>query len=158
MGVTRGMMSSLRDDWETPQDLFDALDARYGFTVDVCANDGNAKCARYYTADDDGLSKSWEGEVAWCNPPYGRAIAAWARKCAEESRRARVVMLCAARPDTRWFAEHVAPHARVAFVVGRLRFERGGRRSTPPRSQACSRSTARSRTYASLTGLGGRSD
>lgn len=120
------MMSSLRDDWETPQDLFDALDARYGFTVDVCANDGNAKCARYYTPDDDGLSRSWEGEVAWCNPPYGRAIAAWARKCAEESRRARVVMLCAARPDTRWFAEHVAPHARVAFVVGRLRFERGG--------------------------------
>ena len=33
-----------RDDWETPQWLFDILNAQYNFDFDCCADDKNTKC------------------------------------------------------------------------------------------------------------------
>ena len=47
--------------WETPQELFDGLDKYYSFTLDPCALPENAKCAKYYTPEDDGLSQRWGG-------------------------------------------------------------------------------------------------
>lgn len=117
---------SERDDWETPQALFDRLDAIHHFTLDPCSTDANAKCAKHYTAADDGLSRSWEGETVFCNPPYGRNIAAWVRKCADESRHATIVMLIPARTDTAYFHDHIYNKARIEFIRGRLKFERGG--------------------------------
>src|SRR5215831_17843290 len=66
-------------EWETPQALFDRLHAEFGFMLDVCATPDNAKCARYYTEADDGLSQSWVG-VCWCNPPYGKTLPIWIAK------------------------------------------------------------------------------
>ena len=40
------MFSSNRDDWETPQDFFDKLNAQYHFTLDPCSSDTNAKCPK----------------------------------------------------------------------------------------------------------------
>lgn len=117
---------SERDDWETPQALFDSLDAIHHFTLDPCSTDENAKCAKHYTAADDGLSRSWEGETVFCNPPYGRNIAAWVRKCADESRHATVVMLIPVRTDTAYFHDYIYNKARIEFIRGRLKFERGG--------------------------------
>ncbi len=54
--------------WETPQAFFDALDAEFGFTLDVCALPENAKCERYFTPEADGLKQEWRG-VCWMNPP-----------------------------------------------------------------------------------------
>lgn len=68
--------------WETPQDLFDKLNAEFHFDLDVCALPENAKCKRYYTPEDDGLSQPWNG-VCWCNPPYGRTIGKWVQKAYE---------------------------------------------------------------------------
>lgn len=119
-------MTSNADDWETPQALFDALDAVHHFTLDPCSTDENAKCAKHYTIEDDGLAKSWEGETVFCNPPYGRNMKAWVRKCAEESRHAKVVMLIPARTDTAYFHDYIYNRARVTFLRGRLKFERGG--------------------------------
>lgn len=62
------MFSSKTDLWETPQDLFDKYDAIYHFETDVCALPNNAKCARYYTPEMDGLKQTWNG-ACWCNPP-----------------------------------------------------------------------------------------
>ena len=53
--------SSESTEWETPQELFDKLDAEYHFDVDVCATQENAKCARYYTLEEDGLKQNWQG-------------------------------------------------------------------------------------------------
>ena len=53
--------SSERHDWETPRYLFDGLNAEFGFELDVCATAETANCRRYFTADDDGLTKDWEG-------------------------------------------------------------------------------------------------
>ena len=77
--------SSATDDWATPQDFFDKLNAEFRFTLDVCASEGNAKCERYFTAQDDGLSKPWDG-ICWMNPPYGRGIGDWMRKAYESAR------------------------------------------------------------------------
>ena len=68
--INSGLFSSDRDNWETPQGVFDELDEEFGFELDVCADEGNAKCERYYTEEEDGLGKEWEG-VCWMNPPYG---------------------------------------------------------------------------------------
>lgn len=55
------MFSSDKNDWETPQSLFDELDRRYHFTLDVAASHTNHKVDRYFTADDDGLAQDWGG-------------------------------------------------------------------------------------------------
>ena len=55
------MFSSKTDLWETPQEFFDALDAEFHFTLDTCALPEHAKCARYYTPEQDGLSQPWKG-------------------------------------------------------------------------------------------------
>ncbi len=58
------------NEWETPQDLFDELNKEFQFTLDPCATPENTKCKKFYTKVDDGLSKSWNGEVVFMNPPY----------------------------------------------------------------------------------------
>ena len=73
-----------RSDWETPHGFFADLDDEFHFTLDVCASQDNAKCARYFTTADDGLAQPWEG-VCWMNPPYGRGVDRWIRKAYESS-------------------------------------------------------------------------
>lgn len=113
--------SSKSDMWETPQDLFDRLNQVFHFTIDVCATAENAKCARYFTAQDDGLAQSWNG-VCWMNPPYGKTIGKWMRKAYEESRKgATVVCLVPARTDTGWWHDW-AMRGNIHFLRGRLKF------------------------------------
>ena len=57
------MFSSSTDLWETPQDFFDKLNEEFCFQTDVCALPENAKCPKFYTPEDDGLSKNWGGLV-----------------------------------------------------------------------------------------------
>lgn len=71
---TEVMFSSKAMDWATPQKFFDQLDSEFHFTLDPCADETNHKCARYFTAADDGLKQSWGGQTVFCNPPYGKAI------------------------------------------------------------------------------------
>lgn len=54
-------MTSNKDDWETPQSLFDQLDEEFHFTLDAASNDQNAKCEHHYTVENSGLEHSWEG-------------------------------------------------------------------------------------------------
>lgn len=61
MKVTSGIMSSLSDEWPTPVKLFEELNKEFNFNLDVCADHFNHKCARYYTVEDDGLTKLWGG-------------------------------------------------------------------------------------------------
>lgn len=114
--------SSRTDEWATPASLFDELDQEFGFTLDVCALPHNAKCERYFSPADDGLTQAWEG-TCWMNLPYGRSIGRWVRKAFESSREgATVVCLIPARTDTAWWHEYVTKADEVRFVRGRLRF------------------------------------
>ena len=121
------MFSSKTDLWATPIDFFNKLDAVYHFETDVCALPENAKCANYYTPEQDGLAQCWGG-ICWCNPPYGREIGKWVEKAATSD--ALVVMLLPARTDTKWFHDWVLPHGKVEFVRGRLKFG-DGKNSAP---------------------------
>ena len=108
--------------WETPQDLFDKLNAEFHFDLDVCALPENAKCEKYYTPEDDGLSQPWNG-ICWCNPPYGRTIGKWVQKAYETfAGGGTVVMLLPARTDTKWFHEYIYNKAEIRFIKGRLKF------------------------------------
>ena len=121
--MNSAMFSSATPEWETPQWLFDALNARFHFTLDVCATPENAKCAQYFTREDDGLAQGWLRERCWMNPPYGRKISDWVAKARQEALGwALVVGLLPARTDTRWWQEHVQGHADVRFIAGRLKF------------------------------------
>ena len=107
-------------DYSTPQDLFEAYDRLYHFTLDVCATAANAKCPHYFTPEQDGLQQPWHG-TCWMNPPYHQAeIPKWIRKAYEESQRGAVVVaLLPARTGSAWFHEVVLPHAAVTFLRGR---------------------------------------
>ena len=113
------MFSSATDEWETPQDFFDRLDAEFRFDLDVCATPQNAKCKTYFTKADDGLTQDWIG-TCWCNPPYGREIGKWVKKASES--KTTVVMLLPARTDTKWFHDYIYGKAEIEFIKGRLKF------------------------------------
>ena len=132
-GVVRRAMgvhySSETDLWSTPQDLFDELDAEFGFTLDVCATVENAKCAAFFTAAQDGLAQEWTG-VCWMNPPYGDEIGRWVAKAYESGRAgATVVCLVPLRLDTRW-AWNYCRFGELRLLQGRLKFG-GGETSAP---------------------------
>lgn len=68
------------------------------------------------------------GARVFCNPPYGRKISQWVRKCYEESRRpdTLVVMLIPARTDTAYFHDWIYRKAReIRFIRGRLHYNDG---------------------------------
>lgn len=132
--LNRGLFSSTTGEWETPQDVFDALNAEFGpFNLDPCATSENAKCLNYYTAGDDGLTKPWWGKV-FVNPPYGRTIKWWIRACyvATQTPDAAelVVALLPSRTDTAWWHDYVMKATEIRFIRGRLRF--GGAKNSAP--------------------------
>lgn len=126
------MLSSDSIEWATPQNLFDEYNSRFGFTLDVCASDWNAKCQKYYDKEKDGLAQDWGKEICWMNPPYGKAIGDWMSKAVEEWRKgATVVCLVPARTDTRWFHNY-AMLGEIVFLKGRLRFiDKAGEKTNP---------------------------
>jgi site-specific DNA-methyltransferase (adenine-specific) len=125
--INSGLFTSNTDQWATPQDFFDKLNDEFHFDLDVCATPENAKCEKYFTKDDDGLSQQWWG-VVYCNPPYGREIGKWVKKCSEYEGES--VMLLPARTDTRWFHDYIYGKSEIRFIRGRLKF--GGSKNSAP--------------------------
>ena len=63
------------------------------------------------------------GEIVFCNPPYGRELPKWVKKCYEESLLGTtVVMLIPARTDTSYFHDFIYHKAEIRFIRGRVRF------------------------------------
>jgi site-specific DNA-methyltransferase (adenine-specific) len=121
--INAGMMSSLTDQWATPNELFEKYNQRFGFTLDVCASDWNHKCEKYFTVDDDGLAQDWGSEICWMNPPYGREIGKWMAKAFDASKNgATVVCLVPARTDTAWWHDYAMRGGVIEFIRGRIKF------------------------------------
>ena len=133
---TELMFSSKKDDWETPQELFDELNKEFNFEVDAAASDENHKCDIYFKKNPDpfhcdGLTADWGGHITFCNPPYGREIGKWVRKAYETQKSAWnykyktiVVMLVPARTDTKWFHDYIynKENVEIRFLKGPLKF------------------------------------
>lgn len=116
-------------EWETPDELFRELDKKYHFTLDACARPDNAKCQKFFTIQDDGLSQSWAGHTVFCNPPSGTAsLRRWVAKAAQEAKNGKkktlVVMLLPVSTDSKWFQEHIYLQRGVTvhFLPNRVSF------------------------------------
>ena len=134
MTISPSLYSCRTDDWPTPQAFFDQLNREFKFTLDPCASAENAKCRWFFTREDDGLKQNWRSHRVFCNPPYGKTMRDWARKCYEASQGGALVALLAhARTDTRWFHDWVYGKAdEIRFVRGRLKFGDGSQSAPFP--------------------------
>ncbi len=132
--ISEVIYSSRRTDWETPKWVFEELNNEFHFTLDPCANDENHVCDTYYTEEDNGLEQDWGGQTVFCNPPYGREITDWVKKCSEESRKPNttIVMLIPSRTDTKYFHDYLykKPNVEIRFIRGRLKYG-DGKNSAP---------------------------
>lgn len=123
------LFSSKSDEWSTPQWLIDKISSYswHGpFTLDPCATPENTKCEKYYTKEDDGLSKSWENENVFVNPPYTkRQIEKWVKKSFEEASKndcTRVTLLLPVRTSCKWFHKYCLYAKEIIFIEGRIKF------------------------------------
>ena len=116
-----------RQDWGTPRSFIDWIQNHHKvtFDLDAAASDHNHKAPNYITKEMDSLSMNWSGHV-WLNPPFGRALPDFMRKCAQQIANKNVDsirVLIPARTDTKWFHEIVMPHAdKIYLIKGRFNF------------------------------------
>jgi|SRR5579884_1025571 len=147
------------NEWSTPQEFFDRLNAEFDFHLDVAATKKNTKCQYYYTLQDDAISKDWSranecralntvksedndlilkapceyNQTVWCNPPYGKAQKDFIRKAHFEflTYNTKTVLLIPARTDTRMWGDFIFKYAsEIRFITGRLKF--GGCKDPAP--------------------------
>jgi len=123
------------DDRGTDPVFFASLVERFGeFDLDVAAAPHNAKAERFFTREEDGLERWWDGNRIWCNPPYSDC-GAWVQRAWKMWRNGGiehiVMLLPANRVEQKWWQEHVEPYRdrpgsplRVEFLPGRMRFIR----------------------------------
>ncbi|USZ59950.1 phage N-6-adenine-methyltransferase [Lactiplantibacillus plantarum] len=128
--INKALFTSNKEDWETPQDFYDRLNAKYHFEWDLAASDDNAKCSCYFTRDDNSLEQDWEklsGNL-FLNPPYGRELKLWVKKVATTGLKDKqtLVMLIPSRTDTSYWHDYIFNHAEIKFLRGRLKFEVDG--------------------------------
>ena len=126
------LFSSKSMEWATPRPFFEKLNKEFEFNLDPCARSHNALCKKYFTEEEDGLSQDWSGHRVFVNPPYGRGIGLWIKKCYEESRKpdTTVVMLIPSRTDTKYWHDYVMKSDEIHLVKGRIKFG-GGTNSAP---------------------------
>jgi len=127
MGMFNGKFDSHKQDWETPNNLYQIAHARYNFTFDLAANEENTKCDKFFSIKDDALSQEWIG-CCWLNPPYGilkEKLSSWVKKAYEESLKetCSVAILIPARTNTKWWHKYCMKAKEILFIEGRPKFK-----------------------------------
>ena len=114
------------DEWQTPVDLYLALDAEFGFELDPCCTSENVRCPTglYRDRGRDGLVLPWGRRRTYVNPPYSRGnIEKWCEKCVGEAQRGSlVVALLPCDCSTRWWQKYVMQAYEIRFLPRRVRF------------------------------------
>ncbi|KKN72512.1 hypothetical protein LCGC14_0410160 [marine sediment metagenome] len=116
----KNRFKSTNQSWETPDSLFDQIDAVFHFTRDVCASLENTKCKEFWTEEDSCLTKSWDG-VNWMNPPYAD-MKKFVQKAYEERVNGVTVCLIPARTNTKWWHDWCM-QGEIYFICGRPKFK-----------------------------------
>ena len=118
------LLSRKSDERYTPNDFYSRCNQEvWWFDLDVCATKENTKTNKYYTIDDDWLSKIWFWKV-WCNPPYSK-LKQRVKKCSEQTNNCDLIyLLIPARTDTIAFHEYIynKDNVEIRFIKWRLRF------------------------------------
>ena len=131
-------LKEVGDQWRTPDLLFWGINALFGpLVLDLFADDDNAKCPAWYTAEDNALMQDWSerlaelGGAGYGNPPYSRsqyhekqAITGMTHimnyAAAQREKGGRYVFLIKAAPSETWWPED-ADH--IVFIRGRIGFD-----------------------------------
>jgi len=131
-------MSKNSDERTTPDKLFKPLDEEFHFTLDPCSTHENAKCARHYTVEENGLLQSWRDEIVFMNPPYSD-ILVWLEKAHYEhwNNNTMTIAILPCDTSTRWFHDYLwnneshitYPRIQLRFPKGRFKF---GKYTTSP--------------------------
>tara|TARA_R100001591_G_scaffold101164_1_gene107850 strand:- start:298 stop:771 length:474 start_codon:yes stop_codon:yes gene_type:complete len=85
----------------TPVDIWSDLKKEFDFTIDVCASDENHLLPRYYTIEDDALTKDWNNEVAYIHPLFDGKIGKFVEKAYNS--KGTFVFLLPASTHTKYF-------------------------------------------------------
>jgi len=117
------------DEYATHPDLWRPISRSVGgFDLDPCSGAESERIAdTVYTADDDGLSQSWEGTV-WLNPPFSEKKK-WLRKAINEHSAGRadlIVVLVPVDTSTQWFQNYFAECDLMCWLEGRDWFQADG--------------------------------
>jgi phage N-6-adenine-methyltransferase len=138
--LVRTPRSHVDDRAATPED-FAPWHERFRFTIDAAASPENAKLPRFWTIQDDALTKSWEGERVYCNPPYS-SIEPWVEKAHFEwsngpGAELIAMLLPANRTEQGFWQRQIEPYRckgqiTVEFLPGRLRFLKPGQKHIAP--------------------------
>lgn len=123
-----------KDCWQTPPEIFQALNAEFSFVLDAAASPANALCSRYITEEQNTLETDWAGLMpdppgyAWLNPPYSNVGPFVAKAAAENAEHSiGCVMLLNADTSVGWFRDAIATAHEVRFITGgRLAFLNAG--------------------------------
>jgi phage N-6-adenine-methyltransferase len=127
------------NEWYTPEPYIVAARKVLGaIDLDPASSaEANAvvKAKRYFSADDDGLTREWSGAV-WMNPPYAQPLVAQfceklADSVADKSVTAAIVLVNNAT-ETQWFRDIAQLANAVCFPNGRVRFWSPGKESAAP--------------------------
>lgn len=132
---TAVLFGKASDEWRTPQDFFEALDAEFGFDADMAATAENCWKENYYGPDHWRVEKrnalvfDWP-KICWLNPPYSQVRAFIAKAAEQAAKGSTVVALVPSRTDTRFWHDHVwnrethqlRPGVEIRFLKGRLKF------------------------------------
>ena len=136
MALQKAMVSSKSNEWSTPQEFYDKLNAEFGFTLDPCSDGKNNKCHKFFTIKENGLFKDWSNDIVFMNPPYGGHTRDWISKAYYESLKGcTVVCLIVSSTDKSYWHDYIFPFAKqIRFLRGRLKF--GDSKSTAPFASA----------------------
>lgn len=114
------------DEWQTPKDLFDALNREFRFDLDPACNSKNRLCPVGFCSDEgeSGLWGEWGRRRAFVNPPYSRGnLDRWCLKCVDSADLgATVVALIPCDCSTHWWQKYVMQAYEIRFLPRRVRF------------------------------------
>jgi phage N-6-adenine-methyltransferase len=117
-----------RDEWRTPPWLFEWLDNRFDFEIDLAATYKNTLCPRFYSESDNALLIDWydhnSATRGWVNPPYSN-IDPWVHKAIAEMAAGFLTVMLFPSPNGEDRFDRVFRHAtEVIDIVGRIAFLR----------------------------------
>ena len=121
--------NSGENEWYTPPKYTEAAKrVMGGIDLDPASNELANKFVgadKFYTKEDDGLTKPWYGRV-WLNPPYAQPlIAQFSDAVVEKFGRGefeQAIVLVNNATDTKWLQSMMRVCSAVCFVEGRVKF------------------------------------
>lgn len=127
MGNFSGKFDSAKQDWTTPDEMFDRLNIEFDFEIDLAASESNSKCKVFFDESNDAMDQEWD-KTGWLNPPYGATgkykLSAWIKKAYEQANKhdTCIVVLTPARTNTGWWHKYCMRAREIKFLEGRPKF------------------------------------